>query len=123
MGLLSGSTFRGIVGGIASAYVDRREEAKKNIEKYQTQVKNRVEKINEKKENVFKEFEADMTSYNAVLQTAGSNLKPNLDSYLMTKPNSLAYLNNLSLPELKKELDNTEVIDEAKDFAEKTKED
>ena len=85
MGLLSGSTFRGIVGGIASAYVDRREEAKKNIEKYQTQVKNRVEKINEKKENVFKEFEADMTSYNAVLQTAGSNLKPNLDSYLMTK--------------------------------------
>ena len=28
MGLLSGSTFRGIVGGIASAYVDRREEAR-----------------------------------------------------------------------------------------------
>ena len=121
MGLLSGSTFRGIVGGIASAYVDRREEAKKNIEKYQTQVKNRVEKINEKKENVFKEFEADMTSYNAVLQTAGSNLKPNLDSYLMTK--DIEGLINMNQTQLKNTLNNEPVLDEAQDFAEKTRED
>ena len=121
MGLLSGSTFRGIVGGIASAYVDRREEAKKNIEKYQTQVKNRVEKINEKKENVFKEFEADMTSYNALLQTAGSNLKPNLDSYLMTK--GIEGLINMNQTQLKNTLNNEPVLDEAQDFAEKTRED
>ena len=123
MGLLSGSAFRGIVGGIASAYVDRREEARNKISEFQERVRNRVDKVNEKKKSVFDEFEADVTTYNALLQSAGSNLKPNLDSYLMTKPNSLTYLNNLSLPELKKELDNTEVIDEAKDFAEKTKED
>lgn len=121
MGLLSGSTFRGIVGGIASAYVDRREEAKKNIEKYQTQVKNRVEKINEKKQNVFKEFETDMTSYNAVLQTAGSNLKPNLDSYLMTK--DIDGLINMNQTQLKNTLNNEPVLDESQDFAEKTKED
>ena len=123
MGLLSGSTFRGIVGGIASAYVDRREEARNKISEFQERVRNRVDKVNEKKKDVFDEFEADVTTYNALLQSAGSNLKPNLDSYLMTKPKSLTYLNNLSLPELKQELNNTEVIDEAKDFAEKTKED
>ena len=47
MGLLSGSTFRGIVGGIASAYVDRREEAKKNIEKYQKQDEEKAKLIKE----------------------------------------------------------------------------
>ena len=72
MGLLSGSTFRGIVGGIASAYVDRREEARNKISEFQERVRNRVDKVNEKKKDVFDEFEADIKSYNAVLQTAGS---------------------------------------------------
>ena len=117
MGLLSGSTFRGIVGGIASAYVDRREEAKKNIAKYQEQVRNRVDKINEKKQDVFEEFDTDLKSYNAVLQIAGSNLKPQLDSYLMTNPDNLGVLTNLQPDQLKNTLRATEVSDAVEDFS------
>ena len=117
MGLLSGSTFRGIVGGIASAYVDRREEAKKNIAKYQEQVRNRVDKINEKKQDVFEEFDTDLKSYNAVLQIAGSNLKPQLDSYLMTNPDNLGVLANLQPDQLKNTLRATEVSDAVEDFS------
>tara|TARA_Y100001951_G_C11272193_1_gene259507 strand:+ start:13 stop:1335 length:1323 start_codon:yes stop_codon:yes gene_type:complete len=123
MGLLSGSAFRGIVGGIASAYVDRREEARDKISEFQERVRNRVDKVNEKKKDVFDEFEADVTDYNAILQTAGSNLKGNLDSYLMTNPNNLAFLKNLPTADLKRELQNTPISEDVQDFAEKTKAD
>ncbi len=123
MGLLSGSTFRGIVGGIASAYVDRREEARNKISEFQERVRNRVDKVNEKKKDVFDEFETDVIDYNAILQTAGSNLKGNLDSYLMTNPTNLGFLKNLPTADLKKELQNTPVSEDVQDFAEKTKSD
>jgi len=123
MGLLSGSTFRGIVGGIASAYVDRRQEAKNKISEFQERVRKSVDKVNNRKKEVFDEFEADVIDYNAILQTAGSNLKGNLDSYLMTNPTNLGFLKNLSTTDLKKELQNTTVSEDVQDFAEKTKSD
>lgn len=123
MGLLSGSTFRGIVGGIASAYVDRREEAKNKISEFQERVRNRVDKVNEKKKDVFDEFETDITSYNAILQTAGSNLKPQLDSLLMTNPNELTLLSNLPQDQLKNRLDQIQISDSVEDFSQARQED
>ena len=116
MGLLSGSTFRGIVGGIASAYVDRREEARNKISEFQERVRNRVDKVNEKKKDVFDEFDSDIKSYNAVLQIAGSNLKNNLDSYLMSNPDNLSVLANLQPDQLKNTLRETQVSDDIEDF-------
>ena len=116
MGLLSGSAFRGIVGGIASAYVDRREEARNKISEFQERVRNRVDKVNEKKKDVFDEFDSDIKSYNAVLQIAGSNLKNNLDSYLMSNPDNLSVLANLQPDQLKNTLRETQVSDDIEDF-------
>jgi hypothetical protein len=121
MGLLSGSTFRGIVGGIASAYVDRREEAKDKISEFQERVRNRVDKVNKKKEDVFNEFETDIKSYNAVLQTAGSNLKPQLDTLLMTNPDDLSALLNLDQNQIKNRLNSVKVSDEVEDFSQTRK--
>ena len=125
MGLLSGSAFRGIVGGIASAYVDRREEARNKISEFQERVRNRVDEVNKKKKDFFDKFKADIIDYNAILQSAGSNLKGNLDSYLMTNPteSGLNFLINLPTADLKKELQNTPISEDIQDFAEKTKAD
>jgi len=121
MGLLSGSTFRGIAGGIASAYVDRRQEAKNKIAEFQDRVRNRVDKVNEKKKDVFDEFDADIKSYNAVLQSAGSNLKPQLDTLLMTNPDDLSALLNFNQDQLKTRLNSVQVSDDVEDFSQTRK--
>ena len=101
MGLLS---FRDIAIGAGEAYLDKRQEARKNIIDFSTRAFNKAEELKEKYQEGYEAKKKKADDFKFVATRVGESYLPQLNSF-MNQGGQLEQFNDLDISQVKNILD------------------
>ena len=112
MGLLS---FRDIAIGAGEAYLDKRQEARKNIIDFSTRAFNKAEELKSKYQEGYKMKKKQSDDFKFVATRVGESYLPQLNSF-MNQGGQLEQFNDLEISQVKDFLDAPQYKEKQEDF-------
>tara|TARA_Y100001937_G_scaffold9468_1_gene11658 strand:+ start:1425 stop:2684 length:1260 start_codon:yes stop_codon:yes gene_type:complete len=112
MGLLS---FRDIAIGAGEAYLDKRQEAKKNIIDFSTRAFNKAEELKAKYQEGYEAKKKKADDFKFVATRVGESYLPQLNSF-MNQGGQLEQFNDLDISQVKNILDEPQYKEKQEDF-------